>query len=48
MDKKKISIIGIIGVPAKYGAFETFAGYMSQYINNNFDLTIYCSAKRFK
>lgn len=48
MDKKKISIIGIVGVPAKYGGFETFADYMSQYIDDGFDLTIYCSAKSYK
>lgn len=45
--KKRISIIGIVGVPAKYGGFETFADYMSRYIGDQFDLTIYCSAKNY-
>lgn len=48
MHKKKISIIGIVGVPAEYGGFETFADYLSKYISSSFDLTIYCSSKSYK
>lgn len=46
--KKRISIIGIVGVPAKYGGFETFADYMSRYIDDKYDLTVYCSAKSYE
>ena len=46
--KKKIYTIGIVGVPAKYGGFETFADYLSQYINDEFDLTVYCSSNSYK
>lgn len=46
--KKRISIIGIVGVPAKYGGFETFADYMSCYIDDKYELTVYCSAKSYE
>lgn len=45
--KKRISVIGIVGVPAKYGGFETFADYLSQLISDRFDVTVYCSAKNY-
>lgn len=45
--KKRVAVIGIVGVPAKYGGFETFADYLSQLISDRFDVTIYCSAKSY-
>ncbi|MCK9372287.1 MAG: DUF1972 domain-containing protein [Sulfuricurvum sp.] len=47
MDTKRIAVIGIVGLPAKYGGFETFADYLSRYIHDKFDLTVYCSAKSY-
>lgn len=46
--KKKIYTIGIQGLPAKYGGFETFTDYLSQYISDDFDLTVYCSSNLYK
>lgn len=45
--KKRISVIGTVGVPAKYGGFETFADYLSQLISDRFELTVYCSTKSY-
>ncbi len=45
---KRIEIIGIVGVPAKYGGFETFADYMCRYISDDFELTVYCSSKSYE
>lgn len=46
--KKKIYTIGVQGLPAKYGGFETFTDYLSQYISDNYDLVVYCSSKIYK
>ena len=42
MRKSSLSIIGIVGVPAKYGGFETFVDNILQFFNKN-DVTVYCS-----
>lgn len=47
---KKIAIIGTVGVPAKYGGFETLAENLAKFHQAkelDQDLTIYCSAKSF-
>lgn len=44
---KKISIIGTVGIPAKYGGFETLTEYLTKKLNNNFDITVYCSSKNY-
>lgn len=46
--KKKIYTIGVQGLPAKYGGFETFTDYLSQYLSDEFDLTVFCSSKIYK
>ena len=30
MQKKKLSIIGTVGIPAKYGGFETLTEYLTK------------------
>lgn len=47
MRKLKVHIIGTHGVPAKYGGFETLADYLCQYLNEDFDITVYCNAKKY-
>ena len=42
---KKIAIIGTVGIPARYGGFETLADYLSQYLSQRYELTVYCSSK---
>lgn len=46
--KTKIYTIGIQGLPARYGGFETFADYLSQYISDDFDLTVFCSSNLYE
>lgn len=44
---KKIAIIGSVGLPAKYGGWETLVDHLTQNLKERFDFTIYCSAKRY-
>ena len=47
--KTKIAIVGIQGLPAKYGGYETLVDYLSEYNDSNkIDLLIYCSKKYYK
>lgn len=46
--KKKIAIIGIVGVPAKYGGYETMVDNLIDHIDyNKYDVTIFCSKKSY-
>lgn len=44
---KKIAIIGVVGIPAKYGGFETLTEYLTKDLSDDFDLTVYCSSKSY-
>ncbi|MDB4225830.1 DUF1972 domain-containing protein [bacterium] len=44
---KKIAIIGTVGIPAKYGGFETLTEYLTKHVGNRFDMTVYCSSKSY-
>lgn len=44
---KKIAIIGTVGLPSKYGGFETLAEYLTKYLGETFDITVYCSSKSY-
>jgi glycosyltransferase involved in cell wall biosynthesis len=41
---KKIAIIGTVGLPAKYGGFETLTEYLTRQLSSDFDITVYCSS----
>lgn len=43
--KCKIAIIGSAGVPGRYGGFETLAHHLVLQLNQQFDLTVYCTQK---
>lgn len=45
--KKNIAIIGTVGLPAKYGGFETLAAHLVENLHNAFNLTVYCSGKKY-
>jgi glycosyltransferase involved in cell wall biosynthesis len=45
---KKISIIGTVGIPAKYGGFETLVEYLVKNLSSKYDITVYCSAKNYE
>jgi glycosyltransferase involved in cell wall biosynthesis len=42
--KIKLAIVGIEGLPNKYGGFETLASYLVKYLGNEFETTVYCSS----
>ena len=44
---KKIVIIGTVGIPAKYGGFETLAEYLTRNLADKYDMTVFCSAKSY-
>lgn len=45
--KKKIAIIGTVGLPAKYGGFETLAEHLVDHLNTPYEMTVYCSGKKY-
>jgi len=47
MKKTKVGIIGTVGVPAKYGGFETLAHQLVLKLNQQLDLTVYSSSKSY-
>lgn len=44
---KKLAIIGTVGLPAKYGGFETLAEYLTKHLATQYDITVYCSSKAY-
>lgn len=46
--RSKLAIIGSVGVPAKYGGFETLAEFLSLHLGKAMQTTIYCSGKTYK
>jgi glycosyltransferase involved in cell wall biosynthesis len=47
LQMRKIAIIGTVGLPAKYGGFETLAEYLTKYLFSEYDISVYCSAKSY-
>jgi len=50
MSFRKISVIGVVGVPANYGGFETLVDNLVKYHERGFKsdiLTVYCSSKAY-
>ncbi len=45
--KKKIYVIGSVGIPARYGGFETFAHNFSLKIAKKHEVTVVCSKKKY-
>ncbi|ADV48883.1 protein of unknown function DUF1972 [Cellulophaga algicola DSM 14237] len=41
--KERVAIIGTVGIPAKYGGFETLANYLVDELHTRFNFTVYCS-----
>ena len=48
MRTKKVSIVGTVGLPAKYGGWETLVSNLTKYLNQEFDLTVFCSGVKYK
>lgn len=47
MKMKRIAIIGTVGLPAKYGGFETLADHLVNNLSHKYHFTVYCSSKRY-
>lgn len=47
MIKKKLAIVGIVGVPANYGGFETLVEYLLDMLPKFYDITIYCQSSSY-
>lgn len=45
--KKKVAIIGSVGLPSKYGGFETLTHHIVKNLGGEYDFTVYCSAKKY-
>lgn len=42
MKKKRVAIVGTVGLPPKYGGFETLVNYLTLYKGQEFTFTVYC------
>ncbi|WP_075352670.1 DUF1972 domain-containing protein [Algoriphagus marinus] len=47
MIKKKLAILGIVGVPANYGGFETLVENLLDLLPKYFEITVYCESKSY-
>ena len=47
MSKKKVAIIGTVGVPANYGGYETMVDNILDYTPEDVFYTVYCSSKAY-
>ncbi|MFN8334333.1 MAG: DUF1972 domain-containing protein [Cyclobacteriaceae bacterium] len=45
--KKQIAVIGTVGLPANYGGFETLTEHLVKNMGSQYDVTVYCSGKRY-
>jgi len=45
--KIKVHVVGTHGVPARYGGFETLADFLCQYLEPEFEITVYCNANKY-
>jgi len=46
--KKKIHIVGTVGLPADYGGWETMVENISKDLCQEYEITVYCSSKHYK
>ncbi|MBK8817502.1 MAG: DUF1972 domain-containing protein [Methylococcaceae bacterium] len=44
----KVAIIGTVGLPATYGGWETLVDHLTKKLNNQFDITVFCSGNRYE
>ncbi|XWW47118.1 DUF1972 domain-containing protein [Fibrella sp. USSR17] len=47
MSKTSVAIIGTVGIPAKYGGFETLAEHLVEHLGNDLNLSVYCTTKKY-
>lgn len=44
---KRVAIIGTVGIPARYGGFETLAEQLVGHLADRYELTVYCSRSAY-
>ena len=44
---KKVAIIGCVGLPAKYGGWESLVDQLTKRLANSFEFTVFCSGKKY-
>lgn len=47
MSKKKLAIVGTVGVPANYGGFETLVENLLDLFPKYFDVTVFCESRSY-
>ncbi|WP_026968964.1 DUF1972 domain-containing protein [Algoriphagus terrigena] len=47
MTKKRLAILGIVGVPANYGGFETLVDNLLDFLPKFFEVTVFCESKSY-
>lgn len=45
--KPKVALIGTVGLPARYGGFETLANHLVENLSDTYDFTVYCTSKKY-
>jgi glycosyltransferase involved in cell wall biosynthesis len=45
MLNKKVAVIGTVGIPAKYGGFETLTENLTLHLHEKIDFTVFCSSR---
>jgi glycosyltransferase involved in cell wall biosynthesis len=45
---RRVAIVGIVGLPAQYGGFETLAHFLVTHLGDRLDLTVYCSGPDYR
>ncbi len=46
-NKKNVAIIGTVGIPACYGGSEFIIEHLTEELNTQFNITVYCSSKNY-
>jgi glycosyltransferase involved in cell wall biosynthesis len=46
--KTRVAIVGTNGIPARYGGYETLTEYLTKYLSDEFNFTVYCSKSQPK
>ena len=47
MEKKSVSVVGTVGVPACYGGFESLVENLLDYTPENIEYTVFCSKRNY-
>ena len=44
---KNVAIIGSVGLPARYGGWETLVDHLTKNLSGEYSFTVFCSSKRY-